>query len=253
MPPGKKRKSENPLEGIIPAKKRFTKSGGYKRGEGGGSFTPIKQETAQHQQAFEYWANLGPMRTYATVGAYYHVSALTIRNWALSFHWKERLEQRGLGAKAEALTKYEDGEVSTPEELRRELKDMRVKLREVFDSLFETKGGKLVLKFMVEDVKDMGTLFKMYQQTIELDLRAQTVKKAGDEASKLTLIKKEINNFITTSNPEDRIALLTRLNELPAGESPADILSTVSLTQFLNGEELVDLSWKETEEGEENV
>lgn len=53
----------------------------------------IEKETAKHREAFLAYANLGPDRSYRKTANQLKVSLKSIRNWAASFNWQERVAE----------------------------------------------------------------------------------------------------------------------------------------------------------------
>lgn len=54
----------------------------------------VRTEQDRHRQAFEAYRDLGPIRSYKAVAEQIGVSDRTIRLWAKTFHWRDRLAQK---------------------------------------------------------------------------------------------------------------------------------------------------------------
>ena len=251
-----KKKGINPLEGVIPAPKRWKhgpKATQRIKGEKAPvALPPIRTETTEMVNAFEYYYNLGQDRTFTKVAAYMHRNADTIRKWCDSFGWWDRINARGEKTRQFGLVKHGEGEVSTPEELRKELKDMRSKVRSALDEIFVEQRGKLVLAVPITEVKDIGTLFRVYKDIVEMDIRAQSIKQQSTEVQKLEALRNEFKAYMAGTEQGERIAFLHRLNsqvdkpEMAVEE--AEVVIPASLSQFVDGDVIIDL---DTEGGDE--
>lgn len=54
------------------------------------------QETALHNEAFEFYYGLGSKRRFPTVVQEYSVSRQTVQNWSRHFNWAERVHLRDI-------------------------------------------------------------------------------------------------------------------------------------------------------------
>jgi len=246
-----KKKGINPLEGVIPAPKRWKhgpKATQKVKGEKAPATLPIpiRTETPEMLNAFEYYYNLGQDRTYTKVAAYMHRSNGTIMKWSNDFGWWDRINARGEKTRQFGLVKHGEGEVSTPEELRKELKDMRSKVRSALDEIFVEQRGKLVLSVPITEVKDIGTLFRVYKDIVEMDIRAQSIKQQSTEVQKLEALRNEIKAYMAGTEQGERITFLRKMNEKldqPEREIvEAEVVIPASLSQFVDGEGMVDLN-----------
>ena len=253
-----KKKGINPLEGVVPAPKRW-KHGPkatqrIKKEKAPATLPiPIRTETPEMVNAFEYYYNMGQDRTYTKVAAYMHRSSSTIMKWSNDFGWWDRINQRGEKTRQFGLVKHGEGEVSTPEELRKELKDMRSKVRSALDEVFIEDRGKLRLKVNVEEVKDIGTLFRVYKDIVEMDIRAQSIKQQSTEVQKLEALRNEIKAYMVGTEQGERIKFLRKMNEKldqppERGIEEAEVVIPASLSQFVDGDVIIDL---DTEGGDD--
>lgn len=54
----------------------------------------LKTETLRHQQAFEYYCELGDKRSLQSLAKHYAISHTAARQWSASFGWADRVIQR---------------------------------------------------------------------------------------------------------------------------------------------------------------
>ena len=54
---------------------------------------PLNKETDRHRDAYQFFVDLGPDRTFVAVAKKFGVSHTTVRKWARSFHWKRRSDE----------------------------------------------------------------------------------------------------------------------------------------------------------------
>lgn len=60
----------------------------------------------QHEQAFQYYLDLGPSRNFLKVAAYMKKSPTTIGNWSIAYGWTDRLKMEIEGKNQEGLISY---------------------------------------------------------------------------------------------------------------------------------------------------
>jgi hypothetical protein len=56
----------------------------------------LAKERAHHARAFEHYYGLGEQRSYDRVAAEFSVAASTVKLWARSFGWQDRVKERDL-------------------------------------------------------------------------------------------------------------------------------------------------------------
>jgi len=54
------------------------------------------EETLRHREAFEYYYGLGDGRSYPQVASRFTVSLTSVKKWAKSFNWRERVRDRDM-------------------------------------------------------------------------------------------------------------------------------------------------------------
>ena len=64
------------------------------------------KETLRHQEAFEYYYSLGHERSYPQVASEFTVSLTSIKKWAKSFNWQQKVKERDIknACKLEEIT-----------------------------------------------------------------------------------------------------------------------------------------------------
>ncbi|HEX5130909.1 MAG TPA: hypothetical protein VFX92_00330 [Candidatus Krumholzibacteria bacterium] len=71
----------------------------------------LAKEQAHHTRAFEHYYALGEQRSYERVAAEFSVGSSTVKLWARSFGWQERLHERDLEIAREVADRTVTGEV----------------------------------------------------------------------------------------------------------------------------------------------
>ena len=56
----------------------------------------LAKEQSHHEKAFEHYYALGEQRSYERVAAEFSVASSTVKLWARSFNWQDRMRQRDL-------------------------------------------------------------------------------------------------------------------------------------------------------------
>lgn len=54
------------------------------------------EETLRHREAFEYYYGLGDGRSYPQVASRFTVSLTSVKKWAKSFQWQQRVRERDI-------------------------------------------------------------------------------------------------------------------------------------------------------------
>ena len=75
----------------------------------------IATEKAHHEQAFEYYFAMGEKRSYEKVAARFQVALSTVKLWARSFRWQERVRERDAEVAREMAARTLNDEVSRRE------------------------------------------------------------------------------------------------------------------------------------------
>jgi hypothetical protein len=70
----------------------------------------IAKESAQHLEAFRFYASLGPGRKLSEVGRRFAVSETSVQQWARSFDWARRAAQHdaGVGKRTREIVQRDD-------------------------------------------------------------------------------------------------------------------------------------------------
>ena len=75
----------------------------------------LAKEQPHHQRAFEHYYGLGEQRSYERVAVELGVAASTVKLWARSFSWRDRLRERDLEVAREVADRTLTDEVSRRE------------------------------------------------------------------------------------------------------------------------------------------
>ncbi len=75
----------------------------------------LAKEQPHHERAFEHYYALGEQRSYDRVAAEFSVAASTVKLWARSFGWQDRVRERDLSIAREVADRTVTGEVDRRE------------------------------------------------------------------------------------------------------------------------------------------
>jgi hypothetical protein len=75
----------------------------------------LAKEQAHHLRAFEHYYALGEQRSYERVAAEFSVAPSTVKLWARSFGWQDRVRERDIGIAREVADRTVTGEVDRRE------------------------------------------------------------------------------------------------------------------------------------------
>jgi len=78
----------------------------------------LKHESRRHVDAYAYYLQLGGKRSYAKVAEKFGFSETSVRKWAKSFGWKERIAEADKKANDVQYEKAREGYVSTVEDFK---------------------------------------------------------------------------------------------------------------------------------------
>lgn len=92
----------------------------------------IQKESQRHSTAFAHYLQLGGERSYAEVARRFGFSETSVRKWAKSFNWEQRVTEADSKANAKQRERTEQCYVQTVEDFRllkyRTLADLRTKV-----------------------------------------------------------------------------------------------------------------------------
>ena len=72
----------------------------------------LAKEQPRQEQAFEFYCSLGERRNYAKVAAEFSVSLSSVKLWARSFRWKQRVKDREIQIAREMASRTISDEVN---------------------------------------------------------------------------------------------------------------------------------------------
>lgn len=154
----------------------------------------LVREGTDHQNAFQFYCSLGPKRTYQMVAAEFSVAHSTVKLWARSFRWKERLREWELEVARQVANRTLSQEVNSRE---RNLKIVHMALvhlaKAVADGQVKMSVGDLDKLIRLESFLRNEPELK-HQVVIE-DLRSKT-----DEELRL-MINEEVQRIRDLTSP----------------------------------------------------
>ena len=131
------------------------------------------EETLKHVEAFEYYYSLGHVRSYPQVASEFTVSLTSIKKWAKTFKWQQRVKERDIN-NAQTLEEKTDSTL-----VEAKSKYLLVLQASLFQYLKALKSGNI----RINSVRDLETLIKL-----ELLLRDGEAP-AGDKEINITIVK----------------------------------------------------------------
>lgn len=75
----------------------------------------LAKEQQHHMRAFEHYYSLGEQRSYERVASEFSVAASTVKLWARSFGWQERVRERDIEIAREVADRTVTGEIDRRE------------------------------------------------------------------------------------------------------------------------------------------
>jgi hypothetical protein len=75
----------------------------------------LAKQQSHHLRAFEHYRGLGEQRSYERVAAEFAVASSTVKLWARSFRWQDRIRERDLEIARDVAGKTRIGEVTRRE------------------------------------------------------------------------------------------------------------------------------------------
>lgn len=78
----------------------------------------MRSESQRHSTAYTYYLQLGGERSYAKVADKFGFSETSVRKWAKSFDWEQRVTEADLKANAGQRQRAEKGYIQTVEDFR---------------------------------------------------------------------------------------------------------------------------------------
>lgn len=108
-------------------------------------------ETLRHQQAFEYYYSLGHERSYPQVASEFTVSLTSIKKWAKTFKWQQRVQERDIN-NAQILEEKTDTKMVDARS-----KYLLVIQATLYHFMKALKSGNI----RINSVKDLETLAKL--------------------------------------------------------------------------------------------
>lgn len=118
------------------------------------------KETLRHRKAFEYYYSLGSKRSYPQVASLFTVSLTSVKKWAKSFKWQQRVRDRDI-KNANKLEEKTDETI-----LEAKLKYLTI----IQDTLQKYETALQSGEIKINSVKDLATL-----ANLEMSLREEEV------------------------------------------------------------------------------
>lgn len=159
----------------------------------------IEQETLRHREAFDFYYSLAHERSYSKVAKQFKVSSVSVKKWANSFNWQDRIKEIDAQVAARLDSETVEAVVSQSQ-----------KITQIVDKLIDRctvtlPSGEVVPTFRVENLQDFATLVKLHQ-LLNGDPTERTEFVAGNAREKLAerlaaqATVREAEEFIRQSN-----------------------------------------------------
>jgi len=165
----------------------------------------LQNEQEHHKNAFETYYAVGPKRTYKQLAQKLDVSPRTVKLWAMSFRWQERMTERD----ATVARRVADRTLkSGVDELERNTKIIEMAIIRLAKAIAEGKVGM--------HLADLERLIRLQQL---LDRRRDThgIPNSGKE---LLAHMEYIMSSVSTAVLDEAIALMKEREAKPWGHHP---------------------------------
>ena len=203
MPKKKKRSKKAPMEHTA---KR--KAGRPKLPEAEKPTDPmiVQEEKYKHKQAFKFYLELGPERTYQRTSEAMHVSMMSIFKWSKSFKWRDRVLNADLDR--EELKSVMNNPVPAINEV-----EGQTQIRSVLNQINTVIAGCFILNeknvlepiFSIRHAKDFLDLVKAEKELIQL-----YIELAGKDDDGRSRAEKEMVNLLGKMTDEQKLAFLSK-------------------------------------------
>jgi transposase len=142
----------------------------------------VKSETDRQLDAFIYYYNLGPLRSYNKVAKYIGVSLPSVSNWAKKFEWEQRVAEldEGIGGRvAEFNKRANQKEVA---QYKKELNNYRKVVRDtIVEFSKRLKKNKIEIKKPDDLVKLIGADVKIMEFLMAVSEAEETKNMTPDK------------------------------------------------------------------------
>ncbi len=135
-----------------------------------------KVETTRHQEAFNYYYELGYTRSIPQVAQKIKASHGAVKKWSRDFNWRERVIQRDIDNNPKLERKSNDAVVNTKASHRKDIQLAMQPIRALINSAIverenpETGKKESVVSFAVKDPKGMLSMITSLEKLIKADL-----------------------------------------------------------------------------------
>lgn len=140
----------------------------------------LKKETLKHQKAFDLYYSLGESRSLPQVAKETGISVTSIKRWAVSFNWQNRVIERDRKNALRIQKRTDTQIVNEKAEYRRQIKSaigiVLAGFQKVFkrdpktEELIRDSRGNPILNIEVNNVKDLQALVYGLERLIRLDM-----------------------------------------------------------------------------------
>lgn len=117
----------------------------------------IKTETLEMREMFEYYYSLGKERSYTKVSEKFKVSETSVKRYAKSFTWVQRVEQRDLANATELERRTNEIVVNSKAMYREMIKRLTDQFaKDVADGKIKIRSTKAFVELVTLDLELMG-------------------------------------------------------------------------------------------------
>jgi len=126
-------------------------------------------KNANVDEAFEYFYSLGAGRSMKKVGEHFHVTLRTVQNWAKTYNWRMKLDQRDVEIAKKMGEKTTNAILNEKANFRKDIKAAMAPIRDILSGLIK-KVQAQENPIKVSSAKDYKDLLLVYKELVRLDL-----------------------------------------------------------------------------------
>jgi hypothetical protein len=175
-------------------------------------FTPIKNETPEMLDYFEYWYNNGAEepRSQVAVARHFNKARKTIQNYYYSFNWEQRRADRLKRQVATVKSHKEQGTLNSI-----------LSYREVFSTLLDKARQDIVDgKLKIRSIKDLSMMADIEVQILQADVERERTDQLAE--GKLGSLVDVLNHMPMTPNPDGTGTRITQTIDIDSIRKSVD-------------------------------
>lgn len=140
------------------------------------------EETLRHREAFEFYYALGSNRSYPQVASQFTISLTSVKKWAKSFKWQDRVKERDIKNTRKLEEKTDETIIQAKSKY----------LAIIQNTLYKYEVALQSGDIKINNVKDLATL-----ANLEMSLREEEVPEEDKTINIIfkTLPKRDITNL----------------------------------------------------------